>query len=286
MSITMHSKDLPESGLSILLPSDPSFDGRLANVMSGESNETVNILKPFSIFLENKNNQAVVAYMVKWCFTKSDGTANCHRKAYASPNALMEGESLSEEVESRSGRIKPNSAILLSLVSPNSGSFRVSASREEAEKFKQGAKLDRGELLQRYNSELAKYTDVIVSIDGAFFEDGTFVGENTTGFYEQIKAQVDAKRDLLNELLAESTNPHKSKDQAFGRMEEIAKQQTADLNSKSTPADYYNFYKKFYASEVLSARQVLGDERGLATVLQPTKKQWRVLAKKQDKGKK
>lgn len=287
MSIMMHSKDLSEDGLTFVLPSDPSFDARLADFMKGESSDAVNLLKPFSVFLENKSNQSVVAYMIQWCFTKSDGTTDCYRKAFASPKALMEGEYLPEDVELRSGRIKPHSAIFLSLVSPDgSGAFRISTiSRDEAEKVRQGAKLDGSELLRRFSLELAKYSDVTVSIDGAFFEDGTFVGDNATGFFEQIKAQIDAKRDLLNELATESTNPRKSRDEVFRRMEGIANQQTADLDSKATPADYYNYFKRFYANEVLSARKVLGDEKGLEIVLRPMKKQWRLLAKKQDKNK-
>lgn len=287
MSITLHSKDLLEDGLTFVLPSDPSFDAKLADFLKGDSGDAVNLLRPFSVFLENKSNQSVVAYMIQWCFTKSDGTTNCYRKAFASPKALMEGEHLSEGVEARSGRIKPNSAIFLSLVSPDgSGAFRISSiSRDEAEKIRQGAKLDRRDLLRRFSLELAEYPDVTVSIDGAFFEDGTFVGDNTTGFFEQIKAQVDAKRDLLNELATESTNPQKSREEVFRRMEAIANQQATDLNSKSTPADYYNYFKGSYANEVLSARKVLGDEKGLEMVLRPMKKQWRFLAKKQDKGK-
>ena len=282
MSIRIHSKDLPEQGLTIINPSDPSFDARLANAVAGEPSEVVNDFKPYSIFLENKSRQTVVAYMIQWCFTKGDGTNDCYRKAFSSPRALMEGEYLPAEYEARSGRIKPNSSILFSLISPDgSGPFRLSISREEAEKIKQGAKPDKSELLHRFSSELAKYTDVTVSIDGAFFEDGTFVGDDTSGFFVQIEAQINAKRDLLNELAVNTADPHKSKDEVFSHLRTFAEQPATDLSNQSTPADYYNHFKRFYANEILSMRQTLGDEKGLAIALEPIKKPWRRLTKKQ-----
>lgn len=280
MTIKMHVRDLPEHGLTIISPSDPSFDGKLSALLKGEGNDVADNLKPFSIFIENKSKRTVVAYLIQWCFTAADGRNDCYRKAFSNPRALMGGENLSEGMERQSGRIKPNSNRFFSLVALDGrGAFRVPMSREELEEFKQG-KFDGKALLLRFSAELEKYTDLTVSIDGAFFDDGTFVGPDTAGFFAQTSAMIDANNDLLNEITLEMSRPNVSRDKVFKQIEKKAKQPEINLDSKSTPADYYNYYKKAYADEVLRMRQALGDDKSLEAALRPLKKPWPMLHKK------
>jgi hypothetical protein len=280
MSIKVHKKDLPEHGLTIIGPSDPSFDALLSAHLKGEPNEVIDRLKPFSFFVENKSKQTVVAYMVQWCFTKSDGTTQCYRKSLTNPRALMDGDNLSEDMMKQSGRVKPGETRFFSLVaSDGSGGFSIPARPEELEQLKRGMLPDRAELFQRYSAELSKYSDLTVSIDGAFFDDGTFVGPDTAGFFDETKAVIGAKYDLLNEI-AHGLSKGKSKDAIFKDLEDAANQPEVRLNSKSSAADYYNYHKRLYADEISRSRNVLGDEKALAMAQRPTKKPWRVLRKK------
>lgn len=196
----------------------------------------------------------------------------------------MEGESLSEEQESQSSRIKPNTTQVVALISPDGSTpFRVRVSQEEANQIRQGATPDRKALLQRFMSELAtNYTDITVSIDGAFFDDGTFAGPDTSGFFAHVKAQIDAKRDLLNEVAIGLSNLHRSKEEVFSHVEKTAAQPDVRLDSNSTPTDFYNFYKRFYAREILEDRNAFGDDKALAVTLQPLKKAWPKLRKDQE----
>jgi hypothetical protein len=282
MSIKVHKKDLPEHGLIIIGPSDPSFDALLAGHLKGEPNEVLDNLKPFSFFVENRSKQTVVAYTLEWCFTKPDGTNDCYRQSVVNPRPLMDGGGdLPEVMVEQSGRIKPASSRFFSLIAADgSGGFRVPVSPEEAEQFKRGLKPDRWALLQRYGAELSKYSDITFSLDGAFFDDGTFIGPNTTGLFEQTMAQINAKRDLLNEITHSLSKAGKSKDAVFRELEDTTKQPKVSLDSKSTPEDHYKYHRRFYAAEILRSRGVLGDEKALATALRPMKKQWRVLQKK------
>ncbi len=281
MSIRIHAKDLPDEGITILLPSDPSFESRFTEQVRGESATVKDSIRPFSIFLENKSQHTVVGYMIQWCFVGDDGKNNCFRRAFTASRALMEGEDLSEEVEARSGKIRPNADLFVSLVSPEGGGpFRVRITQDEAEKVKQGGTLDNNEILRRSSLQLAQYTDLTVSIDGAFFDDGTFVGDDESGFFAQVKAEVDARRDLLNELMAESKKGDEAKEQLIKHIEIIAAARVPALTSKSLPQDYYNFYRSRNAKEFLSSRKYLGEEKAIASAIEPTKKAWRVLVKK------
>jgi hypothetical protein len=280
MSIKIHKKDLPEHGLTIIGPSDPSFDTLLSAQLKGEPNEVIDRLKPFSFFVENKSKQTVVAYAVQWCFTKQDGSNECSIKSLVNPRALMEGDNLSEEMLEQSGRIRPNSTSFFSLISPDgSGLFRVKARPEEVEQLKQGVEPDRATLLQRYSDELSRYSDITFSIDGAFFDDGTFVGPDTTGFFDKTKAEIGAKYDLLNEI-ARGLSRGKSKDDMFNELADMSNQPTVRLNSKSSAADYYNFHKKHLAEEISRSRSAVGDDKALARALSSLKKPWRTLKKK------
>jgi hypothetical protein len=56
VSIKIHIKDLPQHHLRLIAPSDPSFAERLRKEVK-ESNDVLNALKPFSVFLENKGEE-------------------------------------------------------------------------------------------------------------------------------------------------------------------------------------------------------------------------------------
>lgn len=281
MSIRVHKKDLPEDGLTIIGPSDPSFDDLLAAHLKGEPNEVVDNLKPFTFFVENKSNRMVVAYTLRWCFTKADGVNDCYVKAHINPRALMDGENLPAEMIEQSGKIKPHSTRFFSLISPDgAGSIRVPASPAEVEQMKQGDTPDRGTLLRRYSVESTKYSDVTFAIDGAFFDDGTFVGPDTAGFFEETKAQISAQYDVLNEIMRGLSKPGKTKEDVLKDLEATAGQPEVALDSKSTPDDHYRYYKRRYAGEILRSRRFVGDEKALALALRPMKKPWRILQKK------
>ena len=281
MSVMVHKKDLPEHGLVIIGPAAPSFDALLAAQLKGGPNEVIETLKPFSFFIENRSKQTVVAYTLQWCFTKADGTNECYVKSLTNPRALMDGDNLSEEMIEQSGRIKPQSTRFFSLISPDgSGSLSVPASPAEVEQLRQGVRPDSGALLRRYGVELSKYSDITFTIDGAFFDDGTFVGPDNTGFFGETKALISAKYDVLTEIMRGISNPGKTKADVFRDLEATANQPKINLRSKSTFDDQYKYYKRNYAEEILGSRTFVGDEKALQLALRPMKKPWRILHKK------
>ena len=198
--LKIHGKDLSKHGLTLVLPSDPDFANRFSAGIKDGSIINADTMNSMSVFLENRTKQTVVAYRILWCFTKPSGETNCTTKTVSAPRALMEGENLSPDVEAQTGKIRSASARLISLMSFGNSrqpGMAVRVTPEEAEKIRQGVRPDPNTLRDRAMEQFGKYSDVTVSIDGAFFDDGTFVGPNTTGFFEEIAAQVKARRDLL-----------------------------------------------------------------------------------------
>jgi hypothetical protein len=283
VSIRMHIKDLPKHNLRLIGPSDPTFDERLTTELKGESNEVVDTLKPFSVFFENRGERPVVAYLIQWCFTTKDGGNQYFRKALLDPQPLMDGENLSPELKRQSGRIEPDSARFLSLLSTDGGGMlRAEVSPKEAEEFRQGKRFDKTWLLQRFSAQAAKYAEITVSIDAAFFDDGTFVGPDTSNFFAQTKAVIDARRDLLTEIAIGLSNSDMNRETLYGQIQETANQPAEPIDSGSTPTDYYNYFKKFYASEILKTKMLHGQDKALAMAVHPMNKPWARLQKKQD----
>ena len=280
VKIRMHVKDLPQHEFRLIGPSDPSFDERLKKELKGESNEVVDTLKPFSVFLENRSGKTVVAYLIQWCFTRADGSNQYYRKAVMNPQALMEGENLSSQLRRQSGQIEHDSAIFLSLLSPDgSGIMRTDASPREIEELRKGKRPDQSSLLQRFGDQAAQFAEITVSIDAAFFEDGTFVGPDSTNFFAQTKAVIDAKRDFLNELAAGVSNSSTNKALLYTHLQQTASEPVESIDSTSTPDDYYKYFKKLSAREFLKMKDVQGQDQAIETSLRPIKKPWAKLRK-------
>jgi len=193
----------------------------------------------------------------------------------------MDGEDLSPELRRQSGRVEHDSAIFLSLLSTDgSGILRTEVSPKEAEELKQGKRFDQSSLLQRFSAQAAQFTEITVSIDAAFFDDGTFVGPDTSNFFSQTKAVIDAKRDFLNELASEVSNSGKARDSFYGHLQEIVTQPIEPIDSSSTPTDYYNYFKKLSASEFLGMKERQGEDKAIAMAVRPMNKPWATLRKK------
>ena len=284
VNIQMHIKDLSNHGLKIIDASDPSFDGMLRAELKGKSNDAVEAMKPFSVFLKNTGNRAVVAYLVQWAYTRADGTNQYYKKAVINPEALVHSKMGFEEARGREDVIEPNSSRLLTLLSPSgSGMLRVTLTPSEAEEVKNGTiKFDRATLLQRFSNEAEKYTAITVSIDGAFFADGTFVGPDTSNFFNQTKAAIDGKRSLLETIGNDLSNKNRARAEIYKDLEEIATQTVEKLDSESSPADYHKYFKAMSANEILRMKGIYGEEKALTLAVRPLNRPWLELRKKDD----
>jgi hypothetical protein len=280
----MHIKDLSDHGLKLIDASDPSFDAMLRAELKGKHDDVVEAMKPFSVFLKNMGSRVVVAYLVQWVYTRTDGTNQYYRTAVMNPEALVQGKTRIEGAKGRLDSIEPNSSRLLTLLSPNgSGMLRVTLTPSEAEGVKNGTiKFDRATLLQRFSNEAQQYTAITVSIDGAFFDDGTFVGPDTSDFFNQTRAAIDGKRSLLEKIGNDLSNENRTRAEIYTDLEEIATQAAQRLDAESSPADYHQYFKAMYANEILRMKGIHGDEKALALAMLPLGRPWLELRKKED----
>lgn len=287
VSVQVNVQDLPRHGLSIISSLDPSFDRGVSAILKGKSDTLVGALKPFSVLVKNTGTKAVVAYQLKWEMVKPDGSVSVRYTGGSNPRALMDGGAPGfEELSTTSGfAIAPSSTRFASLIARLDDSeggiaaFAGSSDKTGTASLEQAVRDKNLEPMRAtMAAELLGHKSVTVSIDGAFFEDGTFVGPDTGHFFDQVKAGIDAKRDLLEEI-AFAVNHNRSTDQIFGDVKEWVGNSPEAQYPKITSTDYYNYYKRVYAEEVLHMKKAVGGDEAIAMALQPLRKAWPKLEK-------
>ena len=125
-------------------------------------------------------------------------------------------------------------------------------------------------------------SNVSVTLDAAVFDDGTVVGPDSLNYFGQLNAEIQAKEDLLQEALS-AAQANKPLDRLFKKFEVIATDD-AKGNAPSGPTspatDYYNFYKREFAKELLEIRrQMKDDNRAVWIATRPLYRKRPALAK-------
>jgi hypothetical protein len=282
MSVSINVRDLPEHGLIIISPTDPSFRGKMSALLRGESGISLETIEPFSLFVKNTGDLTVVGYELKWDLTNPEGKTVTYRNSSINPGTLLGFVEPGSDDAKLGQVIKPHSTryfsplVALDLEGGNSGilgtvgNFPNSATANQA----QQALRDKNQIafFRALSSTLSEYSSLTVSIDWAIFEDGSFVGPDTSGFFAKFEAHRNAKYDLLYEI-ARDIKQGRPLDEVYNKVKVRADKPRPIMSPASTPTDYYNFFQKIYAEEVLSMRNAQGDSNAIAFALQPLKKE-------------
>jgi hypothetical protein len=287
MAVQVNVRDIPEHGLRLIGPADPSFKGMATSLLRAKPDEAVEALLPFSVLVKNTGNRTVVAYQLKWEVVRADGKVFTRTQGHLVPGVLK-GE---EDVTGVGGKsIRPNSAWLCSLsTAPLEVSARKRGTYEptgsggvfsslhgggDQEEVKQALQTGDHRVLQDVLvNELKQASSLTVSLEGAFFDDGSFVGPDSTGFFDRVKAILEAEHDFLAEISL-GVKERQDTGAIFRHIQELANTSTAPLGPAATPGDLYAHYKKRYASKLLRARGYVDDERLIARTLLPLRKKW------------
>jgi hypothetical protein len=298
MSVQVNVRDLPEHGVRIIAPSDPSFDQRAQPFLKDQPKTMVDRIKPFSVIVENMAGLAIVGSRLNWEIVQLDGNVYRARIGSSNPRALMGGNKSIQTT--RGAAIPPHSIRFVSLLGSASEGEQVDlrnfelsfrGSQSELEEFNNA--LLQGNREEAFNkSDIAKVirdaTSVTVSIDGIFFEDGTFVGDDKTGFFDEVKAYIDAEYDLITEISIAQTQG-KTPDEIFGQVRDFLAthsgpgsehppsqnygsrigggQELTAPASISFSSNSYQRYKAMYAQNLLRKKEALGAKQAIGEAL-------------------
>lgn len=259
MNLNHRVNDLPEDGLVIIGPSHPAFDAEMAALLRGADEALTAQAMSFRhlyAFLRNDSVQEVVAYKLMWELTDADGRVRKKASSFLAPAKLLGEESPAGGITSG---IKPGTShpvawdrvfdkMLLSDLNSPSGATILSRV---------------GAIFAEQN---AAVTGVTVSLDGAFFADGSFVGPDTDHTFEEVSGYVEAKHELAR-VAAAKKREGKSAREIVEHIKS-AYPDAADARGVTTsPAGVKKFFMRQHVNELVSASNVMGDEQAVARVL-------------------
>lgn len=255
--VKFNLKDLPEHGISLVAPSDPAFT----------KGTTVRI-DPHSAILRNTSNRWVVGYSLKWqCSdgqteTTNRNLSNDRLVSHVVGFSFMYGEESERKaiLNTVEDVIKPHTTWLISFDSAR----QIKGASEEV-----NADLDEAAVAQ----VLAACPTMTVIVDGIFFDDGTFIGPDTTNFFTQVKTQVDARYEILQGV-EKDLKSGKSPSEVFEKLEQIRDHEKAPEGGKMTVDELLSYFRKVFAQDVLAKKNAGGSDKAIQDIQQLLSKPW------------
>lgn len=266
-TVSFGVKDFPAHGVSLIGPSDPSFAGMVAKHASAKSASRDD---SGSVFLKNTGNRAIVGHRIKWECVDSSGDVSTGAVSNIVSWIFLHGEEADRRLAlNRSDEIiKPGSTWLLSPGHPaqplEDGGGEIPAESASDEGGMAGT--------------LTQCVRVTVIVDGIFFDDGTFIGPDTTDFFTEVKSQMDARHEILrgvqNDLKA-----GKKAGEIFRGLEKIRDQEGVTLGDHPSPDELRTYFRNMFAQDVLGKKALFGADKALAEVQALLSRPWVTLRK-------
>ncbi len=255
--VSMTATGLPDKGLILIGPANPGFEEKAASVLNGRHDFTYESLKPYSVILQNNSHKAVVAYSVRWEYPAPKGQIGIWDQSFGQGSRLLDGgkRKTNPSDDKRGLTIDPGE---WKLITPKSYIGSESKVTSEALAADQGYRTYLESVANRMGS-----SDLTVTLDGAFFEDGTFVGPDRVGYFDIFKADVTARHDLMARVVAAGKTGQGLAQVASEIDSSLPASRKNELHPGATPSDYYEYYKSVYATEFLGVRNKLGDQGAL-----------------------
>lgn len=257
-------------GIAVIGPSDPSFDERLAAITSGDEDlrQLVEAAKPFSLFIKNDSGKDIVGCSIKWEFTKTDGTVVPLGNSYSTPGVLMGMKPVDPSLVNKTSLVGVNSAAFLSYdplvkqyvdVALNNPGGTASLNQKSREFMRSYV----AQLRQQQEKLTQSVTNITVSMDGAVFDDGLFVGPDGNMFFTHLQARVNAQREI-SQSVDRDLKQNKRSAEILDRVEGISKKPRAANKPGPSREDYYaQTYDEslhLYADELLRVKNSKGSD--------------------------
>ena len=256
-------RDLREHGISLIAPSD---------LRSTHGKDVA--IYPYSILLKNTSGRLVVGYSIKWeCFDgKGESAARdlSHDRKFS--NSLGFAFMYGEESERRAilknadEVIEPNSTWL---ISPDLPARKLSGLLAEI-----NTELDQAALAEIQ----AACPTMTVTLDGVFFDDGTFIGPDTNDFFAKVKTQMDVRHEVLQGVHSDLQSG-KDPTEVFQGLEQIRDRERQVSGGEMTMDQLRSFYRHMFAQDVLGMKEVWGAEGAIANVERQLSRHWVTLRK-------
>lgn len=160
------------SGVQIVKPGDPSFEGRVGSLFRGPTSGVVQQLQRHAVVLVNQSDETIVGYGVTWRYQEFGAKQNVQHW----------------------GRdpIAPGQARFVSMSA-------IVGPKEHTPKFLEFVDQRAAKTL----SVVGGWADPVPSLDWVQFESATFEGPDTQGAFAVLMARADAPHAFADEVLGQ-----------------------------------------------------------------------------------
>lgn len=266
MLIKYSSKDLSEHGLVIITPSDPEFDDLALKLLSEQNLPDFERIKPFSTFVKNNSSKALVAHSIVWEFIGSDGNKVSRKMSYVNSPALTDGI-LDVETDREFNESIPAGGYKFLTLAPKSNSQGGGGKGETVDKDpvivttqETNMAEERNKAIESLYTNLSKNeSQVFILLDGAFFDDGSFVGTDTTNFFDVVETHVRAKRDVMS-AVAKALDNSSAPDELDRILKSKAETKASEFRDLSNPEEQYKYTVKMFVTYFTRLNEVSGRE--------------------------
>lgn len=188
------SNSLSVDGIEIISSEDVAFETEISKHAESDRKAlgSKEASKSFAVFIRNNSSHDVVGVSLRWELVQKNGEIRIFPQSQTNPGVL-EGMRPDPSMIGKTSVINKGAAKLFCLADACDG-----ISNAGMRPFGSGG----GGSLTKQNHVLDGVSRISLSIDGVFFSDGTFVGENIGYYFEEVQGMVSARRDFLNELVA------------------------------------------------------------------------------------
>lgn len=255
---------IPEQGLMLIGPTSADFQQMADNVLQGRTDYVFEQLRPYSVILQNTTQKIIVGYALRWEYLGPNGKRIPVDKTIGQVKALRDGLfPKSKSTYGMTAVIAPGSWRIVTPQSVVGSDTAVTSpaliANPEFVKF-MAYKADK----------LQNAQNLTVSLDGVFFDDGTFVGPDRSAFFEVFQWELEAKQHLLEHILRAvraGQDPDTVAAQIENSLPKIPPQTTMPTDSNASTA-FKNFFTYRYAAEFLRIYRGSGREPALGWAYQ------------------
>ena len=241
----VEKRDLPESGFSIILPSDPTFDTQLIKLGLG-SRADVQTLRQCSVILKNSSTRSIVAFALRWVVVDPTGKVTMHDRSYVQPGALLDNGRAHGERTEIEHQIRPGASRFITIAGMARSSDELHA------------------LASSFLNSPPQFSVTSVVLDAAIFDDGEAVGLDQLGMLDRFKAHVAAEQELLSEVNSRLANGEFMSDILVDIRNKLSPESTA---IPLTPSAIYEQTRRQLLTELETTERNFGDEVAKRTVI-------------------
>lgn len=209
--------DFESLGIRLIGPADEMFDEEIRRYIGAEHKKLgplLDVVDSLGVLVKSESQRPILGISLRWEFVNENGKVTYYPQSVSAPGELMGMVPLDPSLRGKTSPFHGSNLRFFTLLQNVESVFVLSAQNLvfPATNYK----IDDVGIIKKVTlgnvekESLRKSAGMCksVAIDGILFNDGTFVGESKTGYFESISGSISATRDFLQGLRVAASEPN------------------------------------------------------------------------------